>query len=66
MKANMKEIFASLDSGAVGSFNVLDLNMAQAVVDSAEASGLPAIIGVASRHFDVNKLRIQVIDKQIS
>ena len=52
MKANMKEIFASLDSGAVGSFNILDLNMAQAVVESAEASGLPAIIGVASRHFD--------------
>jgi len=52
MKANMKEIFANLESGAVGSFNVLDLNMAQAVVVSAEALQLPAIIGVASRHFD--------------
>lgn len=27
MKANMKEIFVQLDSGAVGSFNVLDLNI---------------------------------------
>ena len=52
MKANMKQIFANLESGAVGSFNVLDLNMALAVVESAEALQLPAIIGVASRHFD--------------
>ena len=52
MKANMQQIFANLESGAVGSFNVLDLNMAQAVVESAEALELPTIIGVASRHFD--------------
>ena len=52
MKANMNQIFADLDSGAVGSFNILDLNMAQAIIESAEKLGLPAIIGVASRHFD--------------
>jgi ketose-bisphosphate aldolase len=52
MKANMQQIFSNLDTGSVGSFNVLDLNIALAVVESAEALQLPAIIGVASRHFD--------------
>jgi len=52
MKANMQQIFANMESGAVGSFNILNLNMALAVVESAEALQLPAIIGVASRHFD--------------
>ena len=52
MKANMQQVFANMASGAVGSFNVLDLNMALAVVESAEALQVPVIIGVASRHFD--------------
>ena len=52
MKATMQQIFSDLESGAVGSFNVLDLNMALAVIESAETLQVPAIVGVASRHFD--------------
>ena len=52
MKANLQHLFSNLESGAVGSFNVLDLNMALAVIESAEALQLPVIVGVASRHFD--------------
>jgi hypothetical protein len=39
--------------GAVGSFSVVDLGMAQAVVAAAEQSGRPAVVGVATRHWHV-------------
>ena len=53
MKANLTEIYTSYPEGAVGSFNVLDLDMAFSVIEAAEALNLPAIVGIASRHFDV-------------
>jgi len=53
MRANLTKINASFPEGAVGSFNVLDLDMAFAVIEAAEELKLPAIIGIASRHFDV-------------
>jgi len=53
MKANLKELYTSFPEGAVGSFNVLDLDMAFAVIEAAEELKLPAIVGIASRHFDV-------------
>ena len=52
MRANLTEVLSALPGAAVGSFNVLDLDMATAVADSAEQLQLPAIIGVASRHFE--------------
>lgn len=52
MRANLNEVLGALPKAAVGSFNVLDLDMASAVADSAAQLQLPAIIGVASRHFD--------------
>ena len=52
MKANLTEIYASYPEGAVGSFNILDLDMAFTVIEAAEALNLPAIVGIASRHFD--------------
>ena len=55
MKANLNQVLHAHAPSAVGSFNILDLNMAQAVADSADALGMPAIIGVASRHFNAIK-----------
>lgn len=52
MKAGLTEVIQAIQPGAVGSFNILDLDMAQAVIDSAESLHLPVIIGIASRHFD--------------
>ena len=52
MRANLKDVLSGQD-GAVGSFNILDLDMALAVLESAESLQLPVILGVASRHFDV-------------
>ncbi len=42
----------SQTKGAVGSFNVVDLGMAQAVAASAEEPGVPVIIGMAARHWE--------------
>lgn len=45
--------------GAVGSFNVVDFGMAQAVIAAAEESGRPAVIGVATRHWHlIDALRL--------
>lgn len=55
MRANLTQVLQANAQTATGSFNVLDLDMAQAVADSADQLGLPAIIGVASRHFDMIK-----------
>ena len=52
MRANLDKVLQVHAPSAVGSFNILDLDMAQAVANSADALGMPAIIGVASRHFD--------------
>ena len=52
MRANLDHVLQTHAPSAVGSFNILDLDMAQAVANSADALGMPAIIGVASRHFD--------------
>lgn len=52
MRANLDQVLQAHAPSAVGSFNILDLDMAQAVANSADALGVPAIIGVASRHFD--------------
>jgi len=52
MRANLEQVLRAHAPSAVGSFNILDLDMAQAVAESADALGMPVIIGVASRHFD--------------
>lgn len=60
MRANLKDVLQTHAPAAVGSFNVLDLDMAQAVADSADTLGMPAIIGIASRHFHVIKAPLLV------
>lgn len=52
MKSHLKGVMEAVQPGAVGSFNILDLDMAAAVIESAEQLQLPAIIGIASRHFE--------------
>ncbi|MDX9800134.1 MAG: class II fructose-bisphosphate aldolase [Spirochaetia bacterium] len=37
--------------GAVGSFNVVDLDMALAIIEGAEELKVPVIIGIATRHW---------------
>ncbi|MBZ0096094.1 MAG: class II fructose-bisphosphate aldolase [Sulfuricella sp.] len=51
MKANLTGVLQAA-AGGIGSFNVLDLDMAQAVLDAAEAARRPVIVGIASRHWD--------------
>jgi ketose-bisphosphate aldolase len=60
MRANLNDVLKAHAPAAVGSFNVLDLDMAQAVADSADALGMPAIIGIASRHFEAIKAPLLV------
>lgn len=55
MRVNLNEVLQAHAPSAVGSFNILDLDMAQAVANSADALAMPVIIGIASRHFDVIK-----------
>jgi len=51
VKANLTGVLQAA-TGGIGSFNVLDLDMAQAVLDAAEAARRPVILGIASRHWD--------------
>lgn len=55
MKANLHEVISAGSPGAVGSFNVLDLDMAIAIAEAAETQRRPVIIGIAARHFDLIK-----------
>ena len=50
MKGNLRDVFSS-SSGAVGSFNVVELGMAEAIVAAAEEAQKPVIIGIATRHW---------------
>ena len=52
MRVNLNQVLQALPQGAVGSFNILDMGMAHAIADGAQALQRPAIIGVASRHFE--------------
>jgi len=52
MRANLSTVIEAIQPGAVASFNILDLDMARAVIETAEALSLPAIIGIASRHYE--------------
>lgn len=52
MKKNLKPLLNHDAASATGSFNILDLDMALSIIDSAEALQTPVIIGIASRHFD--------------
>lgn len=52
MRQNLTQVMAAAAPGAVGSFNVLDLDMARAVLAAAEAQGRPVVIGIASRHWE--------------
>lgn len=52
MRVNLKNVLKASPGSAVGSFNILDLDMAFSVIDTAESLGLPAIVGIASRHFN--------------
>ncbi|MDH5728233.1 MAG: class II fructose-bisphosphate aldolase [Gammaproteobacteria bacterium] len=59
MRENLQTVLRAHPQGAVGSFNILDLDMAFSVIDTAESLGLPAIIGIASRHFNtINAARL--------
>lgn len=51
MIANLGTVIKAVDPGAVGSFNILDLDMALAVLDAADETGIPAVIGIAARHY---------------
>lgn len=52
MKQNLEQVLKSHSPAATGSFNILDLDMAFSILDSAELLQTPVIIGIASRHFD--------------
>lgn len=52
MKKNLNPLLNNDSASATGSFNILDLDMAFSIIDSAEALQTPVIIGIASRHFD--------------
>ena len=52
MKKNLNHLLNKDTPSATGSFNILDLDMALSIIDSAEALQTPVIIGIASRHFD--------------
>lgn len=49
---NLAQVLKLQSHSAAGSFNILDLDMALSILDSAEELQLPVIIGIASRHFD--------------
>lgn len=51
MKSNLTGVIDALSPAAVGSFNTLEPEMAQAVLDAAEAQNMPVMIGVATRHY---------------
>lgn len=51
MKKNLAQVLKSHSPAATGSFNILDLDMAFSILDSAESLQTPVIIGIASRHF---------------
>lgn len=52
MKKNLEQLLNNNIASATGSFNILDLDMAFSIIDSAEELQTPVIIGIASRHFD--------------
>lgn len=52
MKQNLEQVLKSHSPAAIGSFNILDLDMAFSIFDSAETLQTSVIIGIASRHFD--------------
>lgn len=43
---------------AIGSFNIVDLNMARAIIGAAEELKTPVIIGIAVRHWETAAARI--------
>ena len=51
MKSNLTGVIDALSPAAVGSFNTLEPEMAQAVLEAAEEQNIPVIIGVATRHY---------------
>jgi len=52
MKSNLTGVIDALSPAAVGSFNTLEPEMAQAVLDAAGEKNIPVIIGVATRHYN--------------
>lgn len=55
MIQNLEQVLKSHAPAATGSFNILDIDMALSVLNSAESLQMPVIIGIASRHFnDIN------------
>jgi fructose-bisphosphate aldolase, class II len=51
MRADLAEVLRAVAPGAAGSFNILDLDMAHAVLAAAAGANAPVIVGVAARHF---------------
>ncbi len=60
MKATLSDVLTRISPGAAGAFNTLDLDMALAVIDSAEALGLPTIVGLATRHYTAIRAPLRV------
>jgi fructose-bisphosphate aldolase class II len=51
MIATLSEVITAAAPGAVGSFNLLDLDLAQALVAAAERERRPLVLGLAARHW---------------
>lgn len=52
MIANLDSVFRAAECGAVGSFNILDLDMAAGIIETSEIARRPVVVGVATRHFE--------------
>ncbi len=52
MRAPLSAVLAGAGTaGAVGSFNIIDFDLARAIVAAGERAGRPVIVGVAARHW---------------
>ena len=52
MRANLQQLFKVVPQGAVGGFNILNLEMALAVLEAAELTRRPVAIGISADEFD--------------
>lgn len=51
MLAPLSEVLDALPDAAVGSFNLLDFDMAVAILEAAEELQVPVVLGMAARHW---------------
>lgn len=60
MKANLAEVLSAITPGAAACFNTLDIDMALAVLDSADQLALPVVVGIATRHYQAMRAPLLV------